>query len=338
MSAYLIGLRIVLTPIVSFFITRLLGLFYIRWAKGKQLGEKIRKDGPQTHIEKSGTPTMGGLFLFAGLLLSSLLLVELSNRKVFALLSAMLLFGSVGFIDDVTKRFIKGSDGLKITKKLLLQIAASALALVILQGAAAEGTTLLYLPWNRAAAADLGFWYYPLAVVFILYMVNGVNFTDGLDGLAGGIVFLVLGFLAATAYFFAPLFSSEEKLQVTLVLLLSAGAVAGFLWYNLAPAKVFMGDVGSLGLGGLIGSAALLLHAEIALLIAGFVFFAEIISVVLQVTSFKLRHKRIFRMAPLHHHFEMKGIPETLVVRRFWIIGAVSVAAALAVSTMRFII
>ncbi len=315
----------------AWIITRLIANPFIHFSLRRDLGQYIREEGPKTHNVKQGTPTMGGLIFIAGLLIVTLFMVDWLQARILPLLLGLVLFGLVGLIDDRLKQLRKNSGGLSAAEKIILQAIAAAAVLISIKSTAVSDPTLLYLPWRAGIAVELGGWYYPLAGIFIIFFVNSVNLSDGLDGLAGGLVILLVAFLIVLLQLGMGTAGASEKSfrSEFLVLLLGlAGGLGGFLQLNMKPAKLFMGDVGSQSLGGILAVSAILLHAELLVLAAGAVFLAESLSVVLQVASFKLFGKRIFRMAPLHHHFEMKGMAEKKIVVGFWAAGAVSTCCA----------
>ncbi|MCF7943115.1 MAG: phospho-N-acetylmuramoyl-pentapeptide-transferase [Spirochaetia bacterium] len=315
----------------AWIITRLIANPFIHFSLRQNLGQFIRAEGPESHNSKKGTPTMGGLVFIAGLLIVSLFLVDWLQARMLPLLLGMVLFGLVGFIDDRKKQLRKNSGGLSAAGKILLQALAAAVVLISIESTSVTDPTLLYLPWMAGAAVELGGWYYPLAGIFILFFVNSVNLSDGLDGLAGGLVILLIVFLVILLQMGMGTADAADKYfrsEFIVLLLGLAGCLFGFLQLNMKPAKVFMGDVGSQSLGGILAVSAIMLHAELLVLAAGAVFLAETLSVILQVASFKIFGKRIFRMAPLHHHFELKGMAEKRIVVGFWAAGVVSTCCA----------
>lgn len=320
----------------------LFGPVIIERLRQLKLGQSIRLDGPQSHLTKSGTPTMGGLLILAAVSAATLLWVDLSNRYVWVCLGSMLGFGLVGFLDDWLKIRRKNSDGISAKAKLLGQgVVALAAVLALYFDPSLEMTTL-YAPFFKNPVVDLGVFWIPLAVIYIVGWSNAVNLTDGLDGLATGLVimvvitFAILTYLTGRSdwsdYLGLPYIRGSGELTVFCLALL--GACVGFLWFNAHPAEIFMGDVGSLSLGGVLAVLALIVKKELLLFIIGGVFILEEGSVALQVLYFKAtKGKRIFRMAPLHHHFELIGWKETKVVTRFWILGGLF--AIVALSTLK---
>jgi phospho-N-acetylmuramoyl-pentapeptide-transferase len=292
-------------------------------------GQEIRDDGPESHLTKSGTPTMGGLLILLSVSVSMLLWQDLHTSYTWLLLISMLAFGLIGFTDDYLKVFRRSSDGMHARVKFTGQVLVAAAVMVFLFVTRSEHTTLLYLPFFKYPVLDLGWLYIPFGILLLVGTSNAVNLTDGLDGLATGLVILV-GVTFAILTYVSGRADFAEYLQIpyvrgsgelTIALLSIVGGSVGFLWYNSHPAEVFMGDTGSLSLGGVIGVVALVLKKEILLIIIGGVFVLEALSVIVQVLSFKWRGRRVFKMAPLHHHFELKGWDESKVVIRFWILG-----------------
>jgi phospho-N-acetylmuramoyl-pentapeptide-transferase len=310
----------------------------LRVRQGK--GQPIRDDGPQTHLAKVGTPTMGGLMMLTAISISMLLWMDLSNIYLWACLTVMLGFGLVGFMDDydkVTKRSHKGVSG-KVRLLFEFLIAGVAVTLIVSQTGGK-----LYLPFVNGPVADLGYWYILFGAFVIVAFGNSVNLTDGLDGLAtmpviiASLAFMVIVYLVGNAKYAAYLGLPFIIGVGDLVILCGAivGAGLAFLWYNAPPAQVFMGDTGSLALGGTLGAIAVVAHHEFVLAIIGGLFVVEALSVIIQVFWFKRTGKRVFRMAPIHHHFEQLGWPESTVVIRFWIIAFVLALAGLATLKLR---
>ena len=310
----------------------------LRVRQGK--GQPIRDDGPQTHLAKVGTPTMGGLMILTAITISMLLWMDLSNLYLWACLTVMLGFGLVGFMDDydkVTKRSHKGVSG-KVRLLLEFIIASAAVTLIVSQTGGK-----LYLPFVNGPVADLGYWYILFGAFVIVSFGNSVNLTDGLDGLAtmpviiASLAFMVIVYLVGNAkyaeYLGLPFILGVGDLVILCGAIVGAGLA--FLWYNAPPAQVFMGDTGSLALGGTLGAIAVVAHHEFVLAIIGGLFVVEALSVIIQVFWFKRTGKRVFRMAPIHHHFEQLGWPESTVVIRFWIIAFVLALAGLATLKLR---
>jgi len=304
----------------------------IAWLRKLKVGQQVRDDGPQTHLGKKGTPTMGGLLIITALVSSTLLWSDLTNVYVWVVLFSVLSFGAIGFWDDYLKVVKKHSTGLRAWQKFGLQIAASLLiGLFLYQNPADPDSTLLSVPFMKRFLLDLGWFYIPFAALVIVGSSNAVNLTDGLDGLAIGLVGIAATANAVLVYLGGhKLIAEYLKIQYIpgsgeLAVFCGAllGSAIGFLWYNAHPAEVFMGDVGSLSLGGALGTVAVVTKHELILVVVGGIFVVEALSVILQVASYKLTGKRIFKMAPIHHHFEQIGWPESKVIVRFWIIGMI---------------
>lgn len=337
-------LRAILGVLTALAISLVFGAPMIRRLNYMQVGQAIRDDGPQTHLVKAGTPTMGGTLILIAIFVSSLLWADLSNRYVWVVLLVTFGFGAIGFIDDYRKVVYKNPKGLAARWKYLGQsIIGLAAAIYLYQSAILPEETALIVPFFKDISLQMG----PLFIVLTYFVIvgssNAVNLTDGLDGLAilpsviiGGALG-VIAYLAGHAYFseylHIPYVPGAGELVVFTAAL--AGAGMGFLWFNTYPAQVFMGDVGALALGAALGAIAVIARHEIVFFIMSGVFVVETLSVILQVTSFKLTGKRIFRMAPLHHHFELKGWPEPRVIVRFWIITVMLVLFGLATLKIR---
>jgi len=335
------AMAILTAMIVSF----ALGPQLIRRMREFQVGQEIREEGPASHQVKRGTPTMGGLLILTAVVPTTLLWADLRNVFVWLAVCATVLFGAIGFADDYIKVVRKRSLGLTASQKFLAQVVvALALGLVLLY-LSSRGlfTTRLSFPFLKTFSPDLS-WSYPLFVMLVLTgAANAVNLTDGLDGLAIGSVlvasatFTVIAYAAGNAiiaeYLGIPNVRGAAELTIFCAALI--GASLGFLWFNSHPAEVFMGDVGSMALGGALGTTAILTKQEFLLVIVGGLFVVEAGSVILQVGSFRLRGKRIFRMSPLHHHFELSGWSETKVVIRFWIVAIIFALLALATLKLR---
>jgi phospho-N-acetylmuramoyl-pentapeptide-transferase len=306
-----------------------------------KIGQSIRNDGPATHLVKGGTPTMGGALIIFSTIIASLLWMDLGNEKVWITLGSFTAFGVIGFIDDFLKVRRRNSDGLPAWAKLAMQLVVATVVALSLRSHAGDEMTALYVPFFKSPVADLGDLWIPFAILLLAGESNAVNLADGLDGLATGL--LILAFIALalityisgrvdySAYLGIPYIVGAGELTVFCLAL--AGACVGFLWYNSYPAEVIMGDVGSLALGGAMATVSLIIKKEILALIIGGVFVLEAASVIIQVMSFKLRGKRVFRMAPLHHHFEESGWNENKIVVRFWILGGLF--AIIALSTLK---
>jgi len=309
-----------------------------------QIGQQVRDDGPESHLSKSGTPTMGGALILAAVLISTLLWADLENRYTWVVLITTFLFGAIGWTDDYKKVALKNSKGLSARAKYSWQSAAAlAVGGFLFASAQVPAETQLIVPFFKEIAVDLGWLFIPLTYFVIVGSSNAVNLTDGLDGLAIMPTVMVAGGLAIFAYLsghatFAQYLSIPFVPGVGEVVVFCGalvGAGLGFLWFNTYPAQVFMGDVGALALGAALGVVAVSVRQELVLVIMGGVFVMETISVILQVGSYKLTGRRIFRMAPLHHHFELKGWPEPRVIVRFWIITVILVLIGLATLKIR---
>lgn len=330
------GLMAALTSLV---IALWAGPAVIRWLTRLKVGQAIRTDGPQTHLAKSGTPTMGGVLILIAVLLSALLWSDLDNRYVWLLMLTTLGFGVVGFVDDYKKVVYKDPRGLASRWKYFWQSVIGIIAAYLMfHWANLPEHTELLIPFMKHMAFDLGPWFILLAYFVIVGTSNAVNLTDGLDGLAIMPAVLVAAALAVFAYLSGhSVFAGYLNIpyipgagEVAIFGAALAGAGLGFLWFNTYPAQVFMGDVGALAIGAALGLMAIMVRQELVLVIMGGIFVLETLSVIIQVASFKLTGKRVFRMAPLHHHFELKGWPEPKVIVRFWIITLIFVLIGLA--------
>jgi phospho-N-acetylmuramoyl-pentapeptide-transferase len=307
-------------------------------------GQPIRQDGPQSHFSKAGTPTMGGALILLTITLSTLLWADLRNRYIWVLLAVLVSFGAIGWLDDWIKIVRRDPNGLKSRHKYALQsVFGLAAALFLYYTAKVPAETTLYLPLLKNFALPLGFGFVVLAYFWIVGFSNAVNLTDGLDGLAIMPTVLVAGALGVFAYVSGnSVFSTYLQIpaipgagELAIICAAIAGAGLGFLWFNTYPAMVFMGDIGALALGAALGAIAVIVRQEAALVIMGGIFVIETLSVMIQVASFKLTGRRVFRMAPIHHHFELKGWPEPRVIVRFWIISVVLVLVGLATLKVR---
>lgn len=316
-----------------------LGPYMIRKLQIKQIDQTIRKDGPPTHFDKVGTPTMGGLLILAAVLVSTLLWSDLHNRYVWIAVFVFFAFGIVGFWDDYKKLIDKNPRGMGSLNKILGQsIVAMIAAYWLYSSAQSPQETVFIFPFFKDVAIPLGAWFLVTTYIVIVGTSNAVNLTDGLDGLAILPTVLVAGALGIFCYLSGnvvfsdylgiPSLPGAGELLIFCAALVGAGL--GFLWFNTYPAQVFMGDIGSLSLGAALGVVAVIVRQELVLFIMGGIFVLETVSVILQVASFKLLGKRIFRMAPIHHHFELKGWPEPKVIVRFWLISFVLVLIGLA--------
>jgi len=323
-----------------------LGGPFIKYLKSsKYFDQPIRNDGPLSHIiKKAGTPTFGGVLIIFSAIISSLLLADIKNIYVLISIFSILSFSLIGFFDDYLKIKKGNSSGVKARYKFLLQIIFAAMIVYLINISTAENIrNVLHLPFYKNLVFDLGIFYIFFGIVVVIGSSNAVNLTDGLDGLATVPVILVaLTFILITYLVGNIIFSDYLKLtyikntgEVCVVLGSVVGASLGFLWFNAPPAKIFMGDTGSLALGGFLGTISLITKHEAALFIAGGLFVLEALSVIIQVISFKLFGKRVFRMAPLHHHYEKKGWEESTIVIRFWIISVILVLIALSTLKLR---
>jgi phospho-N-acetylmuramoyl-pentapeptide-transferase len=337
-----ITFRAVLAALTAWVVSFLLGPWLIRTLTAAKIGQQIRPDGPERHLSKAGTPTMGGTLILSSLILATLLLADLRNQYVWLVLFVTLGFAAIGFVDDWRKLSGRNSKGLPGRTRLFWEFTI---------GLAAGGflylvprfDTVLYFPFFKTLTFDLGILYIPFAAVLLVGASNAVNLTDGLDGLAIGpimtVAFTYGVFAYATGnamwakYLQLPYIPGTGELAIFCAALLCAGL--GFLWFNAYPAMMFMGDVGALPLGAALGCLALITKQELVLVIAGGVFVVEALSVILQVASYKLRRKRIFRMAPIHHHFELMGWPEPQIIVRFWILSILCALVALSTLKLR---
>jgi phospho-N-acetylmuramoyl-pentapeptide-transferase len=335
-----ITFRSLMAAMTALTISFLLGPWLIRRLTERQIGQVIRPDGPESHLAKAGTPTMGGTLILFSLILATLLLADLTNPFVWLVVLVTLGFATIGFLDDYRKLSRRNSAGLAGRHRLLAEFALAGAAGLFLYLKPGFSTAISF-PFFKDLQPDLGLFYIPFAALVVVGASNAVNLTDGLDGLAIGPVmttaaaYLVFAYVAGNVknaeYLQIPYVAGAGELAIFCAAILAAGL--GFLWFNAYPAMMIMGDVGALPLGAALGLVALLTKQELVLLIAGGVFVAETASVIIQVASFKLRRKRIFRMAPIHHHFELKGWPEPLIIVRFWIVSAI--CAMLALSTLK---
>ena len=326
-----ITFRTIFAILTALVISMAVGSRFINKLKALQIGQYVREDGPQSHFYKNGTPTMGGLMIIFATLIATLLWSELDNPYIWMVVMVTLGFGFIGFYDDYLKVIKKHNRGLGGRTKLVAQIILALLPAVSLYVNPSFNTTLT-VPFFKQLHPDLGWFFIPFAVFIIVGSANAVNLTDGLDGLAIGPVTIAAGFymifcylagnIKIAAYLQIPYIRGVGELSIFLGALVGAGV--GFLWFNAYPAQLFMGDVGALALGAVLGTVALATKQEILLAIVGGLFVVEALSVILQVGFFKVSNgKRIFRMAPLHHHFELKGWPEPKVIVRFWIIAII---------------
>ncbi len=340
-----ITLRAVLAMMTALIISFMVGPYMIRRLAILKIGQSVRDDGPQTHLIKAGTPTMGGALILVSITAATLLWCDLSNHYVWAVILTTLGFGVIGWVDDYRKVVHRNPKGLSAKAKLFWQtLIGVGVAAFLAYNAKLPQHTELIVPFIKTVAIPLGtIGFIILAFFVIVGTSNAVNLTDGLDGLAimptvmvasGLAVFAyVTGRVDYSKYLFLPYIPGAGELMIFCAAL--GGAGLGFLWFNAYPAEVFMGDVGALALGGALGVVAVIVRQEIVLLIMGGVFVVETLSVIIQVASFKLTGKRVFRMAPLHHHYELKGWKETQVVVRFWIITMILVLIGLSTLKLR---
>jgi phospho-N-acetylmuramoyl-pentapeptide-transferase len=353
--------RVALASLTALFLSLVLGPWAIRKLREMSFGQHIREDGPKSHQKKAGTPTMGGVLIVGSIVIPTLLWTDLSNPYVWIALLGLVGFGAVGFIDDYWKIARKRNLGLTARQKFWGQVAIAMLVgfLLLVLHAKDQYSTAVNVPFFKQFHPELlidgltkNFWTYPLAFapfyIFIVFIMvgssNSVNLTDGLDGLATGLMVIASGAMTALAYVsgnvkwadYLDLARLQNSGELTVFCGSMVGASLGFLYYNCHPAEVFMGDVGSLSLGGALGVVAVLIKEEVLLVFIGGIFVIEALSVILQVGSFKLRGgKRIFKMAPIHHHFEALGWPESKVIVRFWIAGLVMALFALTTLKLR---
>ena len=336
--------RAILSVLTALVFSFIFGPWMIRRLTFHQIGQVVRDDGPKSHLAKAGTPTMGGAMILAAVAIATLCWADLTNRFVWFSLVVTMAFGAVGFVDDYKKIRYGNSKGLSARAKYFwLSVAGFATAGAIYATAQTPIETSLIVPLFKDVMIPLGWFFIPWAYLVIVGSSNAVNLTDGLDGLAIMPTVLVASALAVFAYATGnfkiasylgiPYINGIGEIAVFCVAI--AGAGLGFLWFNAYPAQVFMGDVGALALGAALGVVAVLVRQEIVLAIMGGIFVAETVSVILQVASYKLTKRRIFRMAPLHHHFELKGWPEPKIIVRFWIVTLILVLIGLATLKVR---
>lgn len=336
--------RAILGVLTALGLSLLLGPLLIAKLNELQIGQSVRSDGPQSHLSKSGTPTMGGALILLSIFSSALLWSDLSNRYVWVVLLVTFVFGAVGWVDDYRKVVEKNSRGLPARWKYFWQsVAGIGAAIFLYSSAGSPAETALIVPFFKNISLDLGLMFVLLAYLVIVGSSNAVNLTDGLDGLAImptvliggalGVIAYLVGNVQFAEYLHIPYIRGAGELVVFCAAL--GGAGLGFLWFNTYPAQVFMGDVGALALGAALGVIAVIVRHEIIFFVMAGVFVLETLSVILQVASYKLTGKRIFRMAPIHHHFELKGWPEPRVIVRFWIITVILVLFGLATLKLR---
>lgn len=335
-----ITFRTFIAFLIATIISIIWGKYFINFMKKKQFGQIIREDGPETHFKKRGTPTMGGVFMLGSIFITSLLCGNFFSMPLKIALGVTFSYFALGLYDDYLKVLKKDTKGVSAKGKLLWQFLTAGVAmwLMISQGII---TTEVYFPFFKAPLIDIGYWYILFGSIVIVGFSNAVNLTDGLDGLAIGPIMIsaatmglltyVTGHKEFSQYLYIPYFEGVGELTVLSAAIIGAGI--GFLWYNSYPAQIFMGDAGSLSLGGTLGTIAVLAKSEFLFVLIGGIFVTEALSVIIQVVSFKTRGKRVFKMAPIHHHFEKHGWPETKVTIRFWIISLC--LAIMALSTLK---
>ncbi|MCU0753831.1 MAG: phospho-N-acetylmuramoyl-pentapeptide-transferase [Xanthomonadales bacterium] len=339
-----LSFRAIAAALVAFAVSLLLGPRFIRGLQRRQYGQVIRVDGPQSHLSKKGTPTMGGGLILLAITVATVLFADLGNRYVLVALGVLLAFGAIGWLDDYRKLVLKDSRGLPARWKFGLQVVFGiGAALLLYLTADAPSNTQLFVPFLKDFALPLGLFFVAMAAFWIVGFSNAVNLTDGLDGLAILPSAMVAGALGIFAYLSGNAVFAEYLLiprvpgagELSIFCAAISGAGLGFLWFNCYPAQVFMGDVGALALGAALGAVAVMTRQELVLVVMGGVFVVETVSVMLQVGSYKTTGRRIFRMAPIHHHFELKGWPEPRVIVRFWILSVILVLIGLATLKVR---
>ena len=337
--------RSILAALTALIVGLFLGPLMIRWLSQLQIGQVVRDDGPKTHLSKQGTPTMGGVLILLGIVISCLLWGDLTQGSLWLVMLVTLGYGLIGWIDDYRKVVHKNSKGLLPRWKYLWQSIIALVAVMFLyQTSSLPVQTQLVIPFFKNSMVELG-WLFPIFAYFVIVgCSNAVNLTDGLDGLATMPIVMVAGALGVFAYASSNIIYAHYLTipyvpnagELTIFCAAVVGAGLGFLWYNTYPAQVFMGDVGSLSLGAALGIIAVIIRQELVLFIMGGLFVMETLSVILQVGYFKYtKGKRLFRMAPLHHHFELKGWPEPKVIVRFWILTVIFVLTGLATLKLR---
>ena len=337
-----ITFRTIYAAITALVLSFILGPWLIRTLSEMQIGQSIRRVGPESHFKKEGTPTMGGTLILLSIVLPTLLWADLTNLYVWVTLLVTVGFGTVGFVDDYRKVKMKNSDGLSARAKMFWLLLITIGAGWALYAYPPFETTLAF-PFFKGLRPDLGWYYIPFVVLVIVGSGNAVNLTDGLDGLAIGPMIIASGTYLLFAYIagnakissYLQISSVQGAGELSIICGAMVGAGLGFLWFNTYPAQVFMGDVGSLSLGGALGTIAVITKQELVLVIVGGIFVVEALSVIFQVVSFRFWGKRIFRMAPIHHHFELKGWPEPKIIVRFWIISIILALVALSTLKLR---
>ncbi|MDP6687664.1 MAG: phospho-N-acetylmuramoyl-pentapeptide-transferase [Acidobacteriota bacterium] len=340
-----ITFRTALSAVTALSLTLLFAPSLIRWLKAKQVGQRIRSEGPPDHNAKAGTPTIGGILIVGSISISTLLWMELSNRLVWVALGSTLAFAILGFIDDYLHVIHPRRRGLSVRAKFMGEITIGVAVGTVLWWLSNQDmfSTQLAFPFFKEMSPFLGWMYLPFATLVLVAASNAVNLTDGLDGLATGSTLIAAGAFVAFAYLaghntmaeYLNIIYVQDAAEVTVFVGAIVGACIGFLWFNCHPAEVFMGDTGSLALGGAVGTVALLIKQEFNLFFVGGLFVVEALSVIIQVGSYRFTGKRVFHMAPLHHHFEMSGWPESKVVVRFWILASIFALLSLATLKLR---
>ena len=335
-----ITFRTVIAFLLATIISIVWGKYFINFMKRKQFGQIIREDGPESHFKKKGTPTMGGVFMLGSIFVTTLICGNFFSLPLQLTLGVTFSYFLLGFYDDYLKVLKKDTKGVSAKGKLLWQFVTSGIAIYIMVSQNII-TTDVYMPFLKAPIINIGYWYVLFGSIVIVGFSNAVNLTDGLDGLAigpimvsaatMGLITYVTGHREISQYLYLPYFEGMGEITVLTAAIIGAGI--GFLWYNSYPAQIFMGDVGSLSLGGTLGTIAVLAKSEFLFVVIGGIFVIEALSVIIQVASFKTRGVRVFKMAPIHHHFEKLGWPETKVTVRFWIISLC--LAIMALSTLK---
>jgi phospho-N-acetylmuramoyl-pentapeptide-transferase len=337
-----ITFRTALAVVTAMLITFILAPWLIERLRRLSFTQYVRDDGPRTHLDKKGTPTMGGIMIILSVVLTVLLWGDLHNRYILVMLLALTGFGLIGFVDDYLKSVTQTPRGLKVRNKFGLQILLALLiGLIFYHDPNDSYASTLSIPFFKKWLIDMGWFYIPFSILVIVGSSNAVNLTDGIDGLAIGLVGIATLANGALVYIsghsgfarYLHVLYLPGTGELTVFCGAMFGAALGFLWYNSYPAEVFMGDVGSLGLGGALGTLAVITKHEVVLAVVGGIFVVETFSVMIQVASFKVTGKRVFKMAPLHHHFEEKGWPEPKVIVRFWIVGII--LALLSLTTLK---
>ncbi len=339
-----ITLRAIFSALTALVVCLVLGPRLIRWLTAAKIGQSVRDDGPQSHLVKAGTPTMGGAMILVAVCLSTLMWSDLAVKQVWLVLFVTIGYGAIGWVDDYRKVVLANSAGLSAREKIAWQALVAGIAVLIMYFTASQPAELeLIVPFFKSVAIPLGIFFLPFAFLVIVGSSNAVNLTDGLDGLAIlpsvmvaaglGLIAYLAGHSVFAGYLSIPNIRGSGELTVFCSSLVGAGL--GFLWFNTYPAQVFMGDVGALSIGAALGIVAILVRQELVLFIMGGVFVMEAVSVILQVASYRLTGRRIFRMAPIHHHFELKGWPEPRIIVRFWIITVILVLIGLSTLKIR---